>query len=259
MVKLGLEDRIVGTSSFCRIYLRNRSNKEVVGSYLTVNWEKLRKLRPDLVLVGGGVQEPLHHELLNNEYNTILLPHPGSVMEIFQNVLAVGLLTGSYDEASNLVKEYVSRLKEIRNTHHGTLPTVYVELFFGDDDVVTTGRLTYVDDLLRFSGGANLYRDEPVAFFRPDFDDVRDKDPDILIFSVKPGVRFNANEVVAKRGWTDMEAVRTRRLLVIYEGVDVNLASPGPSVVTTVEWLSRRLRGLHETHGRVSCNLSHAH
>jgi len=42
---LGLEDEIVGVTPWCKMYLDN-PNKEVVGTYLNISFDKLEKINP---------------------------------------------------------------------------------------------------------------------------------------------------------------------------------------------------------------------
>ncbi|HDJ83979.1 MAG TPA: ABC transporter substrate-binding protein, partial [Desulfurococcaceae archaeon] len=69
LVMLGLLNRIVGVSSFCKIYVPMVKDKPIVGSYMNVNWDKINELDPDLILLGMGVQSKLIRMFLEKGYN----------------------------------------------------------------------------------------------------------------------------------------------------------------------------------------------
>ncbi|MCI4456958.1 MAG: ABC transporter substrate-binding protein [Desulfurococcaceae archaeon] len=59
LVLLGLEDVIVGITPWCRMYLKDPDNKIIVGSYLTILWDRIELLKPDIIFLQSRVQDKL--------------------------------------------------------------------------------------------------------------------------------------------------------------------------------------------------------
>ena len=53
--EMGLKERVVGVSAFCGRYVEV-GERPVVGDYLKIDDEAVKALKPDLVLMTGGVQ-----------------------------------------------------------------------------------------------------------------------------------------------------------------------------------------------------------
>ena len=54
---LGLEEELIGVTTYCN-YPEQAKEKEIVGSLIKPNVEKIFSLRPDLVLAVNGINRP---------------------------------------------------------------------------------------------------------------------------------------------------------------------------------------------------------
>ena len=225
---LGAGDRVVGVSSYC-----NRppeaASRTRVGTYFRVSYARLEELRPDVILTTSAAQRVVNMELYKRGYPVFPIQLPVSVAGIVENVRRVGLVINSQEEAGKLEAKLITKLNEVISNSIRDGVSVYVEIDLGSP--ITVGQASFVHDMLSLLGLHNIYSSDRRAYFEPDMDYVRRKDPDVIIYDPKPGERNAAPrfaKMVRDRGWEAVEAVRKNRV-IITEG-DV-IAHYGPSLI----------------------------
>ena len=239
---LGALDELVGVSSYCLPFVGER--KRVIGSYTTLSLKALKEVNPDLVFLEGTVQDALKGTVEGAGFRAILLPFPRSLEIIFDDVLLVGTLIGRRRESLELAYRLREGIRPLR-PNGGGRPRVYIEFWLGrgEEDRVAPGALTYVDEMIYLAGGLNALSDFPWGFLRINPGEVLRLDPDIVIFHLDPYLKMDP-EVVERRGWSDISAVRRGRVYVVRESSEVNLAHHGPStLVKSFQWLSSIIEG----------------
>ncbi len=234
LVMLGLSSRIVGVSAFCPLYVGGVKGKPVVGSYLGVNWGLLEELNPDIVFVGLGVQSRIVEELVGRGYSVYAVPLPTSIVGVLDNLLRVSYVVDRYDVGFKLYEEYFDRLTRIKGLAGGL--SAYVELWVGEPRSI--GQSSYLDDGLRLIGLENIYSHVREPYPKPDFEYVRRVDPDVIIIS-RELARLDVKELLAKRGWSSLRAVRNNMVIVL--DVNMPLAHSSPRVIDVLEHVALRL------------------
>ena len=244
LVLLGAEDEIVGVTPFCFMWLRDK--KEIIGSYLHVRFDRLEKLKPDIVFLQSHVHDKFYEIVKSRGFNAYLTPLPSSLYGILQNVLDVGSLIGRYYEArelvSRIVLEKLSRLRDILSKPLSSRVRVYVEYLWPDWSYSTAGALTFIDDGLWWSGGLNIFYDRPAKFFTPKREEVGLRDPEVVLVNIEPQMEVSMREYLNRRWTGELEAARSDRVFLVRESKNINLAHMGPSFIDTVMWISMLLK-----------------
>lgn len=235
LFEIGVEDRVVGVSSWCHKPERARL-KPKVASYTKVLIDKVRELSPDIVFTTTGVQKSLINELLENGFVVYPVPVPKSVFEILGMVVEVGGLLGKQDEALRLVNELVSEISEItRLRREGLVPRVYIEIDLGGPTI--PAYFNHITSALSLAGFANVFANETAGYLYGmrvkdyevfDLSRVVEEDPDLIVYESKS---FNPSpdeftKIASSRGWLRLRAVREGRVLVLPADT---LAHYGPS------------------------------
>lgn len=235
---LGLDDEIIAVSSYCTWPLRARE-KTRIGSFSNPNIEKIITLKPDLVLVTGMEQEHLAPILssLGIKYISV---DPKNIDELMDSIKKIGAITGKSDEAQIVNKKIKDALTEIERSISrigvSQRPKIYMEIWY--DPIMSPGRGSFVDDMIRRSGGINITSDLRRSYSRIDPEEIIFRNPDKIILTYMKSDAW-VNENFSKRtGWKGMKAVRDGN---IYAGIDPDIIlRPGPRVA----------QGLMELHER---------
>jgi len=235
LYRIGVWDQVVGVSLFCNIP-KEASSKPRVGAYLKVSYKRLDELSPDIVLTTTGVQRNLTLELKEKGYNVYPIPLPISIYGIVDNIVLTGYVVGAVDRALEVAGKYLRLLDEVE----GFLDAkVYYEICF--EDPYTIGKYSYITTSLYHIGLRNIFMGVDKSYFKPDFKEVLELNPEVIIYEMNPGKEVTYNEVIEmfeERGWGGIRALRENRVFIV--GPDT-LAHYGPTHIQNLISLYKKI------------------
>ncbi|MEJ5228511.1 MAG: helical backbone metal receptor [Pseudothermotoga sp.] len=234
LFEIGAGEEVVGVSSYCSRYVKDLQ-ATIVGDYLSVNMEKLKSLKPDLILLTTGIQERLAKRLKREGFEIFVLPLPKSINGIWENIITLGGLVGKLNQAKELVYKQQRRLLDLErqnDLHHEPL---YVELWLGRD-LRTAGGLSFIDDLVYFAGGKNIFSDRCESYIKVDLKAVEMIKPKIAIFFQEPDFPVDVSKLLHSRKWNWFEKI-------VHSDIQKgrNIIHDGPSILETILWLNKQL------------------
>jgi len=172
---------------------------------------------------------------LSPHFKTFSFRLPSSLAGVLDLVTKVGVVVGRDDEGRVLERD----LWEItKNLKIGKQKSVYFECDLGGP--VTFGSLSYITDVLRFMNFKSIYSAVPKEWLYPDFDFVRDRDPDCIIIEPKMFAKREVNmleKTISSRKWVDLRANKNKQVFLTPGDFDF-FAHHGPSLIRKVlPWL----------------------
>jgi iron complex transport system substrate-binding protein len=231
---LGLEDRLVGVTEFCR-YPPAAQDLPRVGGFGQFNYEAIVSLRPDLAI--------LHRELQAEkrrleELGIPTLETDSYYMEdIFSAIRRIGAACGASAEAAELIRRLEERMHAV-NPPAGEGPRVLMA--FGgsaEDDIGQIhafGTACLHNQLLKRAGGRNVLNSaQPYALLSREA--VLRLDPDIVIVLAP---ELDSREAEINR-WNRLPGLRAAGLGQVHVLNGDYLCIPGPRFVRTLEDFSR--------------------
>jgi iron complex transport system substrate-binding protein len=231
--EMGLKERVVGLSAFCGRYVEI-GERPVVGDYLKIDDEAVKALRPDLVLMTGGVQLGVARRLAAAGLPVYVLPLADSFAGIVENLRRIGALAGEMAAALALTDRMEREAAELRASAPAVRPRVYVELWFGRHPRMAGG-LTFIQDIVTMAGGENVWADAPTGYLKLDLVETKKRKPDVaVIFWEDDDTMVDAPGLMKERGWTMplVEAQLRPGQILIHDG---------PSCLEVARWLRGRL------------------
>ena len=235
---LGLGDEIIAVSSYCTWPL-GAKKKEKVGSFSSPNIEKIITLKPDLVFVTGMEQAHLMAILssLNIKYISV---DPKNIDELVDSIKEIGAVTGKTDQAAAVnknIKDALTKIgKSVSRTRPSQRPKIYMEIWY--DPIMSPGKGSFVDDMIRQAGGINMTSDLRRSYSRIDPEEVIFRNPDRIILAYMKSDSW-VNENFSKRlGWENVKAVRADKIFI---GINPDIIlRPGPRVAQGLIELNER-------------------
>lgn len=233
---LQLEDKIVGVSNFCH-FPPQAARKEKIGDYATPSLEKIVALRPDLVI--GLAEGELRNlvERLTALKIPVYISNPTNLREIIISIQRIGALTSATPKGLEIAATMELKVKQIQEKVKGlSRPRVLHLLNF--DPLLSAGKGTFIDDVIRIAGGRNLAETAIGRYPRLSFEEVLAMDPEvILLASMKP-----ADLLLEQRHWWEkwksITAVRHGRVYVL----DADLIHrPSPRIIIGLAQVARAL------------------
>jgi ABC-type Fe3+-hydroxamate transport system substrate-binding protein len=252
LFELGLEDRVVGVSSWCHRPPQARSRPKV-GSYVQVLEGRLRALRPDLVLTTTGTQRSLIEQLHASGFPVYPIPFPKDVYAVLSTVVEVGGLVGAPERALALAAQLFDLLRALPALRReGRSPRVYVEIDLGGPTVPAYAN--HVTGALGLAGVHNVFGHVPTSYLYgmplasyepiPVASEIRAADPDVIVYESKH-FRPRGDEglrIMHERGLGDLRAVREGRILTLPADT---LAHYGPSFCRQIPDVCRAIWDLY--------------
>ena len=233
---LGLRDKVIAVTSHCAKTC-DISGKTVIGGWSDQTIvDKIVGLKPDLVLAFGGLQSPMASEMEKRNITTFVF-FPETVEQTLEQILSVGKLTGTTQAAYDIVNRCRNNLKRIEDKFHD-IPTEkrLKALRLMSTEAMVIGSKSFQSDILRRAGGTNIFEDIKEAYPIVSIEDVKAKDPDIIIFN-----RDNEQEAIKwfleQPDWNELRAAKERRLMSI--SCDY-ICHPNTRIDKTVEILATR-------------------
>ncbi|HEO63796.1 MAG TPA: hypothetical protein ENN78_00825, partial [Candidatus Omnitrophica bacterium] len=156
LFSLGLDEEIVGVSSFCN-YPAAALKKEQVGSFSRPNIEKIISLKPDLVLLTGLEQQEISWALNKLNIKTMQV-YPSSTAEFIQAIEKLGEALNRQRQARaeirNLNKSIHDMEAKIKDVPHNKRPKIYMEIWH--DPLITAGGSSFLGEIIEMAGGINI-------------------------------------------------------------------------------------------------------
>ncbi len=193
--------------------------REAVASKIKIGGEKnpkldlIRALDPDLVV--ANIEENLkeHVEALRGWGIPVFVTYPRTVTEGIRMVEELGTVTGTEERARQITAELwqlhrqAERLGEVRGRVRVFCP-------IWRNPYMTINRDTYMHDLLRLSGGENVFADRPERYPEVTLEEVATAAPEVVLLPDEP-YRFRRTHVQDFAPYDEMPAVRHGRIHLV--------------------------------------------
>ncbi|WP_074408791.1 ABC transporter substrate-binding protein [Aquimarina megaterium] len=155
LVSLGVSDHIVGITKFCVHPKTIRNQKAIVGGTKKVNYEKIKKLNPDIILCNKEENTREIVEYLEKEY-PVHVSDIFSISEAIEMIKQYGDIFNKKVEATTLISKIRLEKESFDNFVSG-MPQKRVAYFIWKDPWMVTGKNTFVDHLLKVNGFVNVF------------------------------------------------------------------------------------------------------
>ncbi|MFQ5564143.1 MAG: cobalamin-binding protein [Parvularculaceae bacterium] len=226
---LGEQDRIVGVSGFVVRPPGARRDKPRVSAFTSADTEKIAALKPDLVFAFSDMQADIVADLIRAGLQVHVFNHR-SIAGVFGMIRMVGAIVGAGARADALIGELEARLDGARKRAKSFAKRP--KIFFEEWDAPLISASLWVAELIEIAGGDYVFPERVRESAGKDrivsHADVAAAAPDVIIGSWC-GKKFQPETVAAREGFSEIPAVRNRR---IYEIKSSIILQPGPAALT---------------------------
>ena len=243
---LGQSHRIVGISGYTVRPKEARHEKPRVSAFTSAKIDKILALKPDCVFGFSDLQADIAAQLIRHGVQVSVF-NQRSVDEIFSMLYQVAAMVGEAAQGLQRIEAMQQHLLTLKNQSCAKRPKVYFEEW----DEPPISAIRWVSELIQISGGDDCFpelaqqsmgKDRIIA----DPMEIVRRSPDIIIGSWC-GKKFRPEKVVARKGWSDVPAVKNRQ---IFEIKSADILQPGPAALTDgVNQMHRIIQNWVQTHG----------
>ncbi|WP_025742248.1 ABC transporter substrate-binding protein [Aquimarina pacifica] len=158
VVALGLLDSLVGITKFCVHPERIIETKEIVGGTKKIHFEKIKSLKPDIILCNKEENTKEIVEQLQNEF-PVHVSDVSSLSESVELIQLYGKLFDKKEEASTMVSK-IETERLVFDRFIAPLPKRRVAYFIWRKPYMVSGSKTFIDNMLTINGFVNVFADE---------------------------------------------------------------------------------------------------
>lgn len=233
---LGAGDKVVGVTAYCD-FPEAAKAKEQVGDTLNPNPERLIALKPDLVIITTASQlEKLARQL--GELNIpVYVTNPRSIGEVIASIHKLGEVTGATVESQKLIAQMQTRIVNVE-VRTKAFPKPKVLYVLQTAPLITAGRNTFINDLIRLAGGESVTANETTDYPQLSRETAIARTPQVIVAPASHGTELVKEEDL-RRDFAVTPAIKTNHIVRVNpDWVD----RPGPRIVDGLEQLAK---GLH--------------
>jgi iron complex transport system substrate-binding protein len=232
LFELGLDKEVAAITNFCD-YPEAVLKKPRIGGFVNPDVEKIVSLKPDLIIGirDGNRMDTVHR--LNDSGLSVYLIDPKGFDGVMRTIKNIGDVVGREKESKRLINEMANKKENmITLTQSLSKPKVFFQL--GDAPMVTVGKGTLADDLIRLAGGRSISENESISYPFYSIETVLLKAPEIIIMTSMDSKKNSLHLVKKWESWKSIPAVRMNKIYVI----DSNLVDrPTPRIIEGLEAL----------------------
>lgn len=237
VVALGCGDRLVGVDDHSDHPRDLVAGLPKVGPDLQIDVDRVAALAPDLVLATLTV--PGHEEVvarLEAAGLPFIAPEPVCLDDVYRDIRTIGAHLGAPGRAEQVVSTMRRAIEG--DTGQGAArsgepsdddrPTIAVQWW--PKPTITPGRLSWITDIVRWSGGRTLLSTEEVKSRPVSDEEMAERGPDAIVISwcgVDPA-KYRPDVVLDNPRLADTPAVRHGHVFTIPEA---HMGRPGPRLV----------------------------
>ena len=236
LFRLGLDEEIVGVSIHCNFPEKAKS-KVRVGSYISLDFEKITSLRPDLIIAtGAGNTRDMVDRLGKLGFHSYVI-YPKNFDDILKSILHIGQVVNRDKEAKQITEEMRKRSQRvIELTKDLPRPKVFIQI--ADAPIVTVGKGSFADDLIRLAGGENIAGKEKEVYPRFGMEEILKRSPEVIVIS-SMNPKGDYQKILQEwNRWKTIPAVKNGWIHLIDSDL---IDRPSPRIIDGLEELARVL------------------
>lgn len=232
----GAGDKLIADTRFCN-YPPAADTLPEVGDLLTINFEKITAMQPDLILVTIEGNSKDNYDRLTELGHTVFVSNPRDYEGIKKTVRDIAYITGNKSVADSLCDEWDKDIKRIiKDVPEGEDQPV-VMFMAAANPIMLAGVNTFVNEYLKLLNLRNIA--EGVDLNYPVFsrEKIMETDPDYIFY---PGMEKNVRESVLDLypEWKNLSAFRNGN----FHTLDPDLFyRPGPRFTKALDTLKSKI------------------
>jgi iron complex transport system substrate-binding protein len=213
---LGCGDKLKAVSSNCD-FPKDAKKLPKAGTFLSPDIEAIIKIKPDMVISGGGIQKKAIAAMERLGIK-VLVMYPRNTNGIVNDMEKIAKLLDCKD--SPKIKGFAEKINREKKR---TGVKVYAELWGGP--AMGVGGESFINDIIEKAGGANILKDAKSEFPKVSIEEIVKRQPEVIILLYTPEKGF-----MNRQHFKMTPAGKTNRIYYLKQAdLDCSLR-PGPRI-----------------------------
>lgn len=200
-----------------------------IGNPMEPDLEVIASLEPTVIVSVNTLSEDL-----SKQFETIgaeaFFVDLSSYEGLKESILSLGERFGVEEQAKELVSDFENRESQIAESIDGKESPSVLIVFGAGSSFMAASEDTYVGDLVKRVGAANIVTDAPAAFSPIDMEYLADQNPEYILFMAhanpEESMKAFEQEFETNEAWKSFDAVQNDHVIALetgYFGMSANL------------------------------------
>lgn len=226
---VGSGEKLCGVTSFCD-YPPEAKNIEKIGD-LNLNYEKVLKLKPDVVFLMKGLR-PKETDILSSFSIRPFVLDLNSIEGIFNSIDLVAKILNSPKNSDELRKKIQNLTSAIKHDNKNIVRNVYFEIW--GNPPMSIGASSFINEIIKKAGGHNIFEKLDTENIPISFEKVIEYNPEYIVLAYDA----KTEEIYARDGFSSIIAIKESNVVKIDYNIYVR---PGPRVFDAIADLHEKL------------------
>lgn len=224
-------DKVVGVTQYDDFPPGVQEGRTVIGGFSNPNIEIIASLKPDLIIATS-----MHMKYLNQleQIAPVIIIDPKNMDDIYKAIELLGKVVNKEEQAQKVIADMKSKVEEIQNAVKNK-SKVRVFYVVWNNPLMTAGKGTFIDDLIKLAGGENIFSDVE-GWAQVGVEQVLAKDPEVIILTPHCGMTV---QDIYNSELSKTTAAKEGKVIVIQN--DNVLVRPSPRIVQGLEKLAKAI------------------
>lgn len=176
---LGLRDELIGITKFCIHPNEMFKFKDRVGGTKTLDIQKIRSLKPDLIIGNKEENEYAQIKELQNEF-PVWMSDIYNLNNAYKMISDIGELVHKKNEATRLVSNIQKSFSVIKKFNKTVLYLIWKNPY------MAAGNSTFIGDVLNQMGLINSLKNSDLRYPELTMDEIKNLNPNLIFLSSEP-------------------------------------------------------------------------
>ena len=210
--QLGADKHLAGVTSYCNIP-SGRENKEIIGTVIQINVEKIVSLQPDAVFASTLTRVKQIEALKGQGIQVIRFDNPTSFDTLCSMFLDLGARMEKKQTAQEIIKTAAAKVDRIRKTAEALKKrTVFIQI--GIKPLKTAEQGTFISSYIELAGGRNIAGHTGSGIFSREY--VLKENPDVIFVAVMgTSTKAGNAEKASWMNFSSLNAVKNNEVHVL--------------------------------------------
>jgi len=198
---IGLNKKVVGITKFCIHPKEWFKTKTRVGGTKTVSFDKIKKLKPDLIIANKEENTQSEIEELQKLY-TVYVSDIYTLEDSYQMMTDIGVMTDKQFETEKIVSNIKSNFKGLKQINKRVLYLIWRKPY------MLAGQNTFINHLLNKCGLTNGFEEENSRYNEISKDQIAKLNLDFIFLSSEP-YPFKEKHI------TELQKITTAKVVLV--------------------------------------------
>jgi iron complex transport system substrate-binding protein len=232
---LGSDSQLIADTRYCN-FPEDAKNKIKVGDLISVDYEKIVSLNPDLIFITVEGNSKASYEKLKELGYKVFVSNPRNYEGIKKTLRDIAAIFGKSETADSIITDWDKKYNKIkiesdkRRNLSGMFAVSINPLMLG-------GGKTFITEFLTDCGLKNIAADSPANYPVFNREEILRVNPDVMIFTDENNLDVSYLLQIYPE-WENLDAIKYKRIIEV--NADLYFR-PGPRFIIALDDLNRRI------------------